>query len=173
VSRRERKAYNQKMVDVTNLTSTMFIGDPKHMPPMVNADHINEYRSSTAVAGLTILVDKGNKLWRVNEQHRIHPSMSPFPDKESYGGTLTNASHTPNDSEIRPLFREAFLERYQIELSKKEDGKGSQCIAVEVPKGVGFTKNGSTVVGWSPHPCHGNQLPYLVRGPYQNLLHPT
>jgi hypothetical protein len=21
--------------------------------------------------------------------------------------------------------------------------------------------------------CHGNQLPYLVRGPYQNLLHPT
>jgi hypothetical protein len=21
--------------------------------------------------------------------------------------------------------------------------------------------------------CHGNQLPYLVRGPYQNLLRPT
>jgi hypothetical protein len=21
--------------------------------------------------------------------------------------------------------------------------------------------------------CHGKQLPYLVRGPYQNLLHPT
>jgi hypothetical protein len=21
--------------------------------------------------------------------------------------------------------------------------------------------------------CHGNQLSYLVRGPYQNLLHPT
>ena len=21
--------------------------------------------------------------------------------------------------------------------------------------------------------CHGNQLPSLVRGPYQNLLHPT
>jgi hypothetical protein len=26
--------------------------------------------------------------------------------------------------------------------------------------------------GHSLDTCHGNQLPYLVRGPYQNLLHP-
>ena len=73
----------------------IFIRDPKHTPPMITADHINEYRSTAAVAGLTTFVDKGNKLWWVNEQHRIHPSMLPFSDKESYGGILTNAPPYP------------------------------------------------------------------------------
>jgi hypothetical protein len=31
----------------------------------------------------------------------------------------------------------------------------------------------SDVTTRSERECHGNQLPYLVRGPYQNLLHPT
>ena len=34
--------------------------------------------------------------------------------------------------------------------------------------GFGEIWNGLQVLS-----CQGNQLPYLVRGPYQNLLHPT
>lgn len=49
-----------------------------------------------------------------------------------------------NDNEIRRFFREVFFERYKIDLSKKEDDKGSQYVVVEVPKGVGFTRKGST-----------------------------
>ena len=45
----------------------IFIRDPKHTPPMITADHINEYRSTAAADGLTILVDKGNKVWWISE----------------------------------------------------------------------------------------------------------
>ncbi len=57
---------------------------------------------------------------------------------------MTNVSHTPNNNKVHQLFREVFSERYKIDLSKKEDGKGSQYVAVEVPKGVEFAKKGST-----------------------------
>jgi hypothetical protein len=42
--------------------SHIFIGDSKHMPPMITVHNINKYRSTTAVAGLTIFMDKGEKL---------------------------------------------------------------------------------------------------------------
>ena len=34
-------------------------------------------------------------------------------------------------------------------------------------------QNGANVRHADIYGCHGNQLPYLVRGPYQNLLSPT
>jgi hypothetical protein len=44
-------------------------------------------------------------------------------------------------------------------------------IEVATGKHEVFTRPGGTE--YKSASCHGNQLPYLVGGPYQNLLHPT
>lgn len=114
------------------------------MPPITTADHVNEHRNTAAASGLVILMDQGYRVWWINEQYRMHPSMLRFPNEEWYGNILTNASHTSGDSEIRQSFGQVFLARYRIDLSEKEDGKGSQFVAVDVPKGFGLAPNGSS-----------------------------
>jgi superfamily I DNA and/or RNA helicase len=122
----------------------IFIGDSKQMPPMTTADHFNEHRHTAAASGLITLIEQACKVWWINEQYRMHPSMLSFPNSEWYNNILTNAPHTYVDTPIRAFFRQVILERYKIDLSKKEDGKGSQYLVVDVPKGLGLTPEGST-----------------------------
>ena len=120
----------------------IFSGDPKQLPPLTIAELYDEFKRYAARSSLDMMLSKGYVPYWLSEQHRMHPSILRFPNKEFYDNRLTTAEKCKKDGPERQLFRKAFLEMYpEVDLSNTEEpGDGlSQYVCVNVPFAIAST----------------------------------
>ena len=123
-----------------SLIALFGFGDPRQLPPTLQAASFNEMLNSARISMLANWVDKKNPFNFLNVQYRMNPEIADFPNRQFYDGAMMNHPSTFIDNATRRAARAISLE-FGI---KGPNGKGSCVRVVDVPLSCSRIEAGGT-----------------------------
>lgn len=118
------------------------VGDHEQLHPTLLARQLNEMRETAKISVLENLIVKGCPFHLLNQQYRMNPELSQFPNEFFYGNRIQDHPSTSVNNPIRNAGR-TISRAYGI---KGPEGNGSCFIFLDLPLSVSRVEEGGTSI---------------------------